>query len=173
MVGETAALVRELTGMERVGILQHRIGSRARRDSRRAHGNGPRQDRDRSPAPITASSTRCSCGRLTVNGEVRAAPIAPGIPDSATGQVMVLDYGNPESLELIRRHGHELAAVLVEPVQSRRLDLQPREFLHELRRITEADRHGAGLRRGGHRLPRASRWRAGVFRHSGGCGHLW
>ena len=53
------------------------------------------------------------------------------------GQLMVLDYGRPESLELIRRHGHELAAVLVEPVQSRRLDLQPREFLHELRRITE------------------------------------
>ena len=74
---------------------------------------------------------------LTVNGEVRAAPIAPGIPDSSTSQVMMLDYGNPESLELVRRHGHELAAVLVEPVQSRRLDLQPREFLHELRRVTE------------------------------------
>ena len=31
----------------------------------------------------------------------------------------------------------ELAAVLVEPVQSRRPDLQPRAFLHELRAITE------------------------------------
>ena len=33
--------------------------------------------------------------------------------------------------------GAEIAAVLVEPVQSRRLDLQPREFLQELRRVTE------------------------------------
>ena len=32
---------------------------------------------------------------------------------------------------------HELAAIMVEPVQSRRPELQPREFLHELRRITQ------------------------------------
>jgi amino acid adenylation domain-containing protein len=74
---------------------------------------------------------------LTVNGETRTAAIAPGIPDSALAQIIVLDYGNPQSLEILRRRGSEIAAVLVEPVQSRRLDLQPMEFLHELRRVTQ------------------------------------
>ncbi len=39
--------------------------------------------------------------------------------------MMVLDYGKPESLEIIRKHSGELAAVLVEPVQSRHPYLQP------------------------------------------------
>ena len=47
----------------------------------------------------------------------------------------------------------DLAAVLVEPVQSRRPDFQPREFLQELREITEQHGHRADLRRGRHRLP--------------------
>lgn len=73
-----------------------------------------------------------------VDGVRRPAPIAPGIPQHAVDQVLVLDYGSPESLELLRAHAHELAAVLIEPVQSRRPDLQPREFLQEVRKITAA-----------------------------------
>ncbi|AUX29428.1 MULTISPECIES: non-ribosomal peptide synthetase/type I polyketide synthase [Sorangium] len=65
-----------------------------------------------------------------------AVPMAPGTTDAMVSDVMVLDYGAPDALEAIRGCGDELAAVLVEPVQSRRLDLQPRSFLHELRRIT-------------------------------------
>lgn len=74
------------------------------------------------------------------DGLYRAAAIAPGIPESLVRNMVVLDYGRPESLEILRRHKHEFAAVLVEPVQSRHPDLQPREFLHELRDIT----HEAG-----------------------------
>lgn len=37
---------------------------------------------------------------------------------------------------MIRSIGHELAAVLVEPVQSRRPDVQPTQFLQELRELT-------------------------------------
>jgi amino acid adenylation domain-containing protein len=74
---------------------------------------------------------------LTTNGELRTAAIAPGIPGSSLAQVIVLDYGNPQSLDILRTKGHEIAAVLVEPVQSRRLDLRPKEFLHELRTITQ------------------------------------
>jgi iturin family lipopeptide synthetase A len=73
-----------------------------------------------------------------VDGVRRPAPIAPGIPQHAVDQVLVLDYGSPESLELLRAHAHELAAVLIEPVQARRPDLQPREFLQEVRKITAA-----------------------------------
>jgi amino acid adenylation domain-containing protein len=70
-------------------------------------------------------------------------PIAPGIPRESVGNVIVLEYGAPESLDWIRSHAHELAAVLVEPVQSRHPDLQPVEFLREIRAITE--KSGAAL----------------------------
>lgn len=61
-----------------------------------------------------------------------------GIPAAIGRDVIVLDYGNPRSLDIIRRQGKRLAAVLVEPVQSRAPELQPREFLQDLRQITEA-----------------------------------
>ena len=71
-----------------------------------------------------------------VKGELRSSPIAPGIPQSAVDNVLVLEYGNPASLEIIRSRGPEIAAVLVEPIQSRRPDLQPVKFLHDLRQVT-------------------------------------
>ncbi len=76
-------------------------------------------------------------GRPVVkNGELVTAPIAPGITDDSLANVLILDYGNPESLVFIKKYAHDLAAVLVEPVQSRRPDLQPREFLTALRALT-------------------------------------
>ncbi|WP_308189244.1 condensation domain-containing protein [Nostoc mirabile] len=38
-------------------------------------------------------------------------------------KVITLDYGNPQSLDIIAANAHDLAAVLVEPLQSRRPDL--------------------------------------------------
>ena len=70
-------------------------------------------------------------------GVHHAAPVAPGIPRENLSNMIVLDYGAPESLEWIRQNADSLAAVLVEPVQSRHPHLQPREFLEEVRRITE------------------------------------
>ncbi|MEM9484545.1 MAG: aspartate aminotransferase family protein [Cyanobacteria bacterium P01_F01_bin.116] len=66
----------------------------------------------------------------------RAVPAALGIPPAVAQDVMVLDYGNPQSLAAIRANRNKLAAVLVEPVQSRCPELQPREFLQELRALT-------------------------------------
>lgn len=65
-------------------------------------------------------------------------PAAPGIQPGAVDNIIVIDYGTSESLEILRSHAHELAAILVEPVQSRMPELQPKEFLQELRTITEA-----------------------------------
>lgn len=82
--------------------------------------------------------------RAGMNGTLpRSRPIAPGITLEQGANVIVLDYGTPESLEIIRAHANEIAAVMVEPVQSRHPNLQPREYLHELRRITEQS--GAAL----------------------------
>ena len=47
------------------------------------------------------------------------------------------DYGTPESREISRQRAGELSGVRVEPVQSRRPDFQPVEFLKDVRKITE------------------------------------
>ena len=64
-----------------------------------------------------------------VDGELRSSPIAPGIPSSMTDNIIVLEYGSPAALEILKSRASELAAVLVEPVQSRRPELQPADFL--------------------------------------------
>jgi amino acid adenylation domain-containing protein len=68
----------------------------------------------------------------------RSQPVAPGIPASQVENMIVLDYGTPQSLQWIRDHADDLAAVIVEPVQSRHPHTQPFEFLRELRQITAA-----------------------------------
>jgi amino acid adenylation domain-containing protein len=136
VVGEVAALVKEFSGMQRVGFTN--TGSEAVLAATRV----ARTVTGRDKIAVFAGAYHGIFDEvlfrpLTINGETRTAPIAPGIPNSAVGEVIVLDYGNPQSLDIIRARGSEIAAVLVEPVQSRRLDLQPREFLHDLRRVTE------------------------------------
>ncbi len=63
-------------------------------------------------------------------------PAAPGIMPEAVHNMLILDYGTDESLRIIRERAHELAAVLVEPVQSRRPEFQPVDFLKKVREIT-------------------------------------
>lgn len=65
-------------------------------------------------------------------------PAAAGIMPESVQNMLILDYGTEESLQIIRDRAHELAAVLVEPVQSRRPEFQPVEFLKEVRNITKA-----------------------------------
>ena len=74
----------------------------------------------------------------TLDGKLSSVPIAPGVPQNIVEDVLVLDYGSPQALEVLQAHAHELAAVLVEPVQSRRPDLQPKAFLQKLRQLTTA-----------------------------------
>ena len=69
-----------------------------------------------------------------VDGLNGALPIAPGIPPLPN--MIVLEYGSPASLHVIRARANEIAAVMVEPVQSRHLHLQPRDFLQALRQVT-------------------------------------
>ena len=72
-----------------------------------------------------------------------SVPMTPGTPAGMVEDVIVLKYGEAESLRLIEELAPQLAAVLVEPVQSRRPDLQPVAFVRELRTITA--RHHAAL----------------------------
>ncbi len=74
---------------------------------------------------------------LVVAGDDGSMPLSPGIPRSVVENAQVLDYGSEESLEWIREHAAHLAAVIVEPVQSRRPGFQPHRFLRRLRQLTE------------------------------------
>jgi amino acid adenylation domain-containing protein len=69
-------------------------------------------------------------------GGTATLPVAPGIPGQSAKHVLVLEYDKPHSLEVIRARGSDIAAVLVEPVQSRHPNVRPREFLQRLREVT-------------------------------------
>jgi glutamate-1-semialdehyde aminotransferase/acyl carrier protein len=75
-------------------------------------------------------------GARRANGRLAPVPIAPGIPQQLIDDVLVLDYEGLGSLPIIEEQAGELAAVLVEPVQSRRPALQNRELLTRLRELT-------------------------------------
>ncbi len=79
-------------------------------------------------------------GVIAMNhGEEHTIALSPGTPQGMVEDMVIFDYGTDESLqriEALAKRG-ELAAVLVEPVQSRRPSLQPQTFLRKLRQITE------------------------------------
>ena len=68
--------------------------------------------------------------------KMKTFPAAAGIQPETVQNMLILDYGTEESLNIIRNRSQELAAVLVEPVQSRRPEFQPVDFLKEVRKIT-------------------------------------
>ncbi|HEY1111142.1 MAG TPA: aminotransferase class III-fold pyridoxal phosphate-dependent enzyme, partial [Opitutaceae bacterium] len=74
---------------------------------------------------------------LVVAADDGSKPLSPGIPRSVVENAQVLDYGSEDSLEWIRENAAHLAAVIVEPVQSRRPGFQPHRFLRRLRHLTE------------------------------------
>ncbi len=133
---EAAQLVSELTGAERVNFCNS--GTEAVMGALRIARTVTKRSKI---ALFSGSYHGWSDGTLarpiTVDSVQRSVPAAPGVSPRAVEDVLVLDYDSPKSLETLKAHMHELAAVLVEPVQSRRPDLQPREFLHEVRRLTE------------------------------------
>jgi len=131
LAGEVAERIRRLTGAERVafcntGTEAVMVAIRlARAVSRRAK-----------IVRFITSFHGSFDGVLAEAGDGGSVPMAPGIPPSMVEDTVVLHYGSPESLQAIRAMGEELAAVLVEPVQSRNPGLQPGDYLKELRKIT-------------------------------------
>jgi glutamate-1-semialdehyde aminotransferase len=69
--------------------------------------------------------------------KLKTIPAAPGIMPEVVQNMLILDYGTDETLRIIEDRAHEVAAVLVEPVQSRRPEFQPVEFLRKVRQITQ------------------------------------
>jgi amino acid adenylation domain-containing protein len=136
LAGEVAEMFCEMTGNERMTFCN--TGSEAVIAAMRV----ARTVTGRSKVVLFAGAYHGMFDEVLVKGvkdshTPRSLPIAPGIPRESVGNIVVLDYGTPESLKWIRAHARELAAVLVEPVQSRHPNLQPREFLREIRQITQ------------------------------------
>lgn len=75
----------------------------------------------------------------SLNKNPESISVIPGITHNSIDDTIVLDYGNPTSLELLEKYKDELAGILVEPVQSRRPNLQPSEFLEALRAFTSEE----------------------------------
>lgn len=69
-------------------------------------------------------------------GKAGSSPAAPGVPQFYADHTIVLEYGSEAALQVLEQHADEIAAVLVEPVQSADPDLHPKEFLQRLRQLT-------------------------------------
>ena len=132
LAGIVAKQICELTGFDRAALCN--TGSEAVMGTVRV----ARTVTGRDTLVIFTGSYHGIFDEVIVRGtkKLRSVPAAPGILRNTAENVLVLDYGTPESLAIIRERASTIAAVLVEPVQSRRPDFQPREFLEELRAIT-------------------------------------
>lgn len=62
--------------------------------------------------------------------------ITRGVPQATLEDTVVLEYGSASALEQLEARADEIAGVLIEPVQARSPAIQPKDFLHDLRRLT-------------------------------------
>ena len=132
LAGEVCELLCEFTGHDRAALCN--TGSEAVLGAMRI----ARTVTGRSLIVAFTTSYHGINDEVIVRGskKLKSFPAAPGILPEAVQNMLILDYGTEESLAIIKERAHEIAAVLVEPVQSRRPDFRPVEFLKEVRKIT-------------------------------------
>ena len=132
LAGEVSKMICEFTGLERAAFCN--TGSEAVLGAVRI----ARTVTGRSLIVAFTGSYHGIFDEVIVRGnkKLRSFPAAPGIMPEAVQNMLILDYGTNESLQIIRERAHELAAVLVEPVQSRRPEFTPVDFLKKVREIT-------------------------------------
>ncbi len=133
LAGEVAKLICELTDFDRAAFCNT--------DSEAVLGavRIARTVTGRDLIAIFAGSYHGILDEVIVRGtkQLRSIPASPGIPAEMVANILVIDYDAPDALDLLRSRADELAAVIVEPVQSRSPAYQPRELLHQLREFTQ------------------------------------
>ena len=142
LAGETAQMFCEMTGNERCSFVC--TGSEAVQAAMRLARTATGRDK----IAVFTKDYHGNFDEVLLRGsqakkKPRTFPSAPGVPKAAVSNMLVLDYGTEESMEILKEHAHELAAIMIEPVQSRRPEFQPKEFVKQLR--TLADDHDALL----------------------------
>jgi amino acid adenylation domain-containing protein len=131
LAGKVAKMITEFTGMERVAFCN--TGSEAVMAAFRVARTVSGRDR----IVIFADSYHGTFDEVLVRGaNLKSFPAAPGLMPAVFENILVLEYGSDNALATIREYANEIAAVIVEPIQSRHPQLQPREFLQKLRKIT-------------------------------------
>ena len=133
LAGKVAKLIAELTGMERVAFCN--TGSEAVMAALRLARTVTGRDLVATFAGDYHGTFDEVIYRQGPN--LKTLPAAPGILPCMLENLLVLDYNTPESLQILRDRADDLAAILVEPVRSRDPNLQPKEFLQDLRTLTE------------------------------------
>ncbi len=131
LAAEVAELISDATGMERVAFCN--TGSEAVMGAMRV----ARTVTGRKTIAIFSNSYHGIFDEVIVRGtkQLRSISAAPGILANAVEHILVLDWASDESLKVLRERGHELAAIMTEPIQNKYPTVQPREFLHALRQI--------------------------------------
>ena len=132
LAGEVCQLVCSFTNFDRAALCN--TGSEAVMASLRI----ARTVTGRSLVVIFSGSYHGTFDEVVARGaaNLKSYPAALGVLPESVQNVLILDYGTPESLQIIRDRANELAAVLVEPVQSRRPEFVPIDFLKQVRDIT-------------------------------------
>ncbi|MCE7071043.1 amino acid adenylation domain-containing protein [Dyadobacter sp. CY327] len=132
MAGEVSKLVCGFTGFDRAALCS--TGSEAVLGTMRI----ARTVTGRSLIVAFTGSYHGIVDEVLIRGtkKLKSFPAAPGIMPESVQNMLILDYGTEESLRIIKERAHELAAVLVETVQSRRPEFVPVSFLKQLREIT-------------------------------------
>ncbi|WP_162149758.1 non-ribosomal peptide synthetase/type I polyketide synthase [Chania multitudinisentens] len=138
LAADVATLIREMTGVERVTFSN--TGTEAVMAAlRMARAVTHRKKIVRFSTSYHGSFD----GILAEAGEQGAQPSAGCHVESMVADTLVLNYGSADSLRRIAEQADEIAAVLVEPVQSRNPSLQPAQYLRQLRELTQ--QHGIAL----------------------------
>ncbi|MBC7914511.1 MAG: amino acid adenylation domain-containing protein [Pyrinomonadaceae bacterium] len=132
LAGEVSKLICEFTGCDRAALCS--TGSEAVLGAMRI----ARTITGRSLIVAFTGSYHGIVDEVLVRGtkKLKSFPAASGIMPEAVQNMLILDYGTDESLQIIKSRANELAAVLVEPVQSRRPEFSPIDFLKKVREIT-------------------------------------
>ncbi len=137
-----ADLILEMTGMDRVAFVNS--GTEAVINAMRVARAATNKDRI---VLFTTSYHGHSDGVLAVpalrDGQPGARPMAVGVPESAVGDIVVLQPQTDAAIEYIAAHADTLAAVMIEPVPTRRPAMSDPTFLRQLREVTQ--QHGVLL----------------------------
>ncbi|UKO99558.1 type I polyketide synthase [Nostoc sp. UHCC 0870] len=135
LVGEVAKLMCEITNFDRAAFCN--TGSEAVLGAMRL----ARTITGRNLIAIFSGAYHGILDEVIVRGtkKLRSIPASPGIPQEKVDNILVIDYDAPDALEILKSRADELAGVMVESVQSRRPEYQPKELLQQLRQFTEQE----------------------------------
>ena len=135
---EVAQLVCELTGMERATLVN--TGSEAISAAIRAARTVTGKEKVAVfEGDYHGITDEMLVRGIQLKGRTKAVTIAPGIPDSAVKNVLVLYYDDPNLMEVIQDNADDLAAIIIEPFHTQTPHLQRKEVIEKVRAISTTE----------------------------------